>query len=221
MALLKKQDYVEIEYTGRTKDDNSVFDTTSEKVARENNLYDEHSKYRSLVICLGGSHLLKGLEEQIIGKETGKEYEFEIGHEQAFGRKDARLIRMVPIGKFKEHKIQPVPGLHLNIDGVFGIVKTASGGRCLVDFNHPLSGKDLRYSIKIGRIIEDDAEKIKSILSYHLGVEDAKLEIKDGKAEISLKNKLAGEMQHHLNHEITSTIKSIQEVVFTISEEIK
>ena len=71
MATVKKHDFVEIEYTGRIREDNTIFDTTEEKVAKENNAYDEHSEYGSVVICVGENHLPKALEEQLIGKETG------------------------------------------------------------------------------------------------------------------------------------------------------
>src|SRR3989338_8134574 len=99
MATVKKHDFVEIEYTGRLKQDSSVFDTTEEKVARENGVYDKDADYSPLVICIGENNILKGLEEQIIGKETGKEYKFEISHENAFGRKDAKFIQLVPTSR--------------------------------------------------------------------------------------------------------------------------
>ena len=34
MTLIKKHDFVEIEYTGRIKEDNAIFDTTEEKIAK-------------------------------------------------------------------------------------------------------------------------------------------------------------------------------------------
>ena len=56
-------------------------------------------------------------------------------------------------------KIQPIPGLQLNIDGSFGVVKPSAADACLVDFNHPLAGKDLVYDVKINKIGRDDKEK--------------------------------------------------------------
>ena len=143
MIVVKYHDFVEIEYTGRTKDDNSIFDTTEEKVAKENGVYDKHVSYSPVIVCIGQNNILKALDDQMIGKETGKEYVFEISSEEAFGKRDAKLIQLIPAKKFRQQKIQPFPGLQLNIDGIFGIVKTVSGGRILVDFNHPLAGKDI------------------------------------------------------------------------------
>jgi len=36
-----------------------------------------------------------------------------------------------------------------------------------VDFNHELAGKNLEYQVKVEEIIEDDAEKVKSMIELH------------------------------------------------------
>ena len=195
MAIVKKHDFAEIEYTGRIKEDNSVFDTTQENIAKEHGLQGKEHDYGPFVICVGENAMLKSLEEQMIGMETGKDYSFEVSAEQAFGRKDAKLLQLIPLSKFREQKIQPVPGLQLNIDGVFGVVKTVSGGRCYVDFNHPLAGKNLAYEVNLIRIVDDDAEKVSSLLNFQLGIKDAKIELKDGSAAISSKNEIPKEAQ--------------------------
>jgi len=218
VAIVKKHDFVEIEYTGSIKEGNAVFDTTDEKVARENDVYSKGAEYSPVVICVGENSILKGLEDQMIGKETEKEHTFEIGSENAFGRKDAKLIRMISMGKFRQQRIQPVPGLQLNIDGVFGIVKTVSGGRCLVDFNHPLSGKDLVYKVNINRIISDDREKLASLLKTHIGVKDAEIELKEGNAEIKLKYPIPKHAEEEFKKIAGRIIPGIKGVSFTIAE---
>ena len=63
---LKKTDFVEIEYTAST--DNQVFDTTDEKLAKENDL--EGSSYGPITICIGEGLVLPGLDKALEGKET-------------------------------------------------------------------------------------------------------------------------------------------------------
>lgn len=218
---LKKYDFVEIEYTSRVKEEGIVFDTTQEKVARENGLYDKNADYSPAVICIGENHILKGLEEQMIGKETGREYTFEISSENAFGKKDAKLIKLIPTNKFIQQNIQPVPGLQLNIDGVFCVIKTVSGGRCLVDFNHPLAGKDLIYNVKINKIIDDDKEKLNSLLKLHMHIKDAEIELKEDIANISLKQNITKEAQEEFKKIVERLIPAIKNVNFTIPEEKK
>src|SRR3989344_9280008 len=182
MTAVKEKDFIEIDYTARTREVNIIFDTTQEEVAKKEGVHGNHSHYHPAVICLGEGMMLKPVEDSLVGKETGKEYGIEIKSEDAFGRKNAKLIQMIPLNKFRQQKIQPVPGLQLNIDGMFGIVKTVSGGRCYVDFNHPLAGKDLIYSVKINRIVEDDKDKLKSLLDGHFHMHDAQIERQEAKA---------------------------------------
>ncbi|MBI2652209.1 peptidylprolyl isomerase [Candidatus Woesearchaeota archaeon] len=221
MATVKKRDFVEIEYTGRIKEDGTIFDTTEEKVAKENEIYDKNADYSPVVICVGENNTLKALEEEIIGKEIGKEYKFEISPENAFGRKDAKLIQLIPTSKFRQQNIQPIPGLQLNIDGVFGVVKTVSGGRCLVDFNHPLAGKDLTYNVKINKIIDDNKEKINSLLKMHLHIKDAEIEIKENAVNITSKHNVQNQTQEEFKKIVEKTIPAMKNVSFTIIEERK
>ena len=179
---LKKKDFIEIDYTGRLKENNSVFDTTSEQVAKDEKIHNPETKYSPQIICLGENQIVKGLEDNLVGKDLG-EYKFEIKPEDAFGKKEAKLIQLVPTKKFLDNKIQPVPGLVLNIDGMIGTVKTVSGGRTVVDFNHPLSSKDLVYVVKINKIVTDVNEKIKTILKW-IGLQESKFDLKENELTI-------------------------------------
>ena len=221
MAAIKKHDFVEMGYTARTKEDGAIFDTTEEKVAKESGLGEKGADYSPVIVCVGENSILKGLEDQIIGKETGKEYSIEIGAENAFGKRNAKLIQLIPTSKFRQQNIQPMPGLKLNIDGMFGIVKTVSGGRCMVDFNHPLAGKELVYNVSIKRIVEDDSEKLKSLLKMHLQLKDARVDVKEGAAAIQTKKSIPKEAQEEFKKIAGRTIPSIKSIVFTIPEEKK
>ena len=218
MEPIKKRDFVEIEYTGKLKEENIIFDTTDEKIAKENKLHNHD--YGPVTICVGEEQILKGLDKNIEGKEIGKEYSFEIKPEDAFGKKDAKLIQMIPISKFKQQKIQPMPGMQLNIDGVVGTVKIASGGRTLVDFNHPLAGKELSYKIKINKKITDDKEKLSSYLKLSIG-KDFEAELTNSNAKIILKNEIPKEIKERLSKKITELIPDIKKVEFTIGEDSK
>lgn len=200
MAIIKKRDFVEIGYTGTIKDNNSVFD-----------------KSEKLVICVGENSLPKGLEEQIIGKETGMEYHFEISPDNAFGQKDTKLIQMIPVSKFRQQGIQPVLGLQLNIDGIFGVVRTVSGGRCLVDFNHPLAGRDLVYDVNIKKLVEDDKEKLDSLINLHLNIKDAEIgESANTSVSIKTKQPVPKQAQEEFKKIVANLIPAIKEIEFGI-----
>ena len=213
---MKKGDFVELEYTGRIKDMDLVFDTTSEKEAKENKIHDAKASYGPIIICIGQGHVIKGLDEELEGKEPGKKYHIELSPEQGFGKKNAKLIQLVATSKFVKQKINPMPGLQVNIDGMMGMIRTVSGGRTLVDFNHPLAGKELVYDFKINRIIKDDEEKLKALLKLQLNLKDIKADIKEGNATVSLniKQELPKPIEEKLTKNIKELIPSIKKIKF-------
>ena len=214
METVNKKDFVEIEYTGKIKEDNTVFDTTDEKVAKENNLHGHD--FSPAIICIGEEQVLKGIDYNLEGKDIGKEYEFDIKPEDAFGKKNAKLIQLIPTNKFKQQGIQPMPGMQLNIDGMVGTVKTVSGGRTLVDFNHPLAGKELSYKVRINKKVTDGKEKLNGYVKLALGTKDFESAVENGNAKITLKNKVPEEIQEGLIEKITELMPEIKKVEFVV-----
>ncbi|MBR9692252.1 peptidylprolyl isomerase [Candidatus Woesearchaeota archaeon] len=218
MVKISKGDFIEVEYTGRTKEENFVFDTTDEAIAKEADIHSPDMNYGPVVICLGQKQLLPGLEKELEGKEfeEGKpgEYTIELQPEDGFGKKDAKLIKMIPFAAFKKQNIMPEPGMQVNIDGLMGIIKTAAGGRCLVDFNHPLSGREIVYTVKVNKIVTDDKEKIKSYVSLALNLKDIEVDIKEGKAEISAKKEIPGEIAENIKNKLKELVPSVKEISF-------
>lgn len=220
MPNIKKGDFIELEYTGIVKEGNIVFDTTDIEVAKANDLYSEKMEYGPVIICLGQGQLLQGLELELEGKELGKEHTIELPPEKAFGKKDAKLIRMIPYSTFKKQNIEPQPGMQVNVDGVLGIIKTASGGRCLVDFNHPLSGKDIIYKVKANRIVTDNAEKIKSYLRLNLNLKSDVI-IKENTAEIKTKKEIPAPIKENIEKTLKELIPSIKKLNFMVEKQEK
>jgi|TARA_Y100000031_G_C8203525_1_gene377458 FKBP-type peptidyl-prolyl cis-trans isomerase SlyD len=216
---ISKKDFIEIEYTGKVKEDGTIFDTTDEKIAKENNLHGHD--FSPVVVCVGEGHVLPGIDKDIEGKEVGKEYEIDIKPEDAFGNKDAKLIHLIPTNKFKQQNIQPMPGMQLNIDGMMGTIKTVSGGRTMVDFNHPLAGKELHYKVKINKKIDDDKEKLGSVINLTLGTKDFKVDLNEGNAKISLKTEIPKEIHETMENKVKELIPTIKKVEFLVEKEQK
>ncbi len=196
---IKPNDFVEIEYTGKIKDSGIIFDTTDEKVAKEHEL--PKAQYGPVVVIIGQGQLLKGLEEHIIGKEPGK-FVVELSPEKGFGKKEAKLIQMIPASKFVQQKIQPVPGLQLNIDGMICTVRQVTGGRVMVDFNHPLAGRDVVYDVKVNKVVTDKKEQLKALFAMLLNLHPEKLEVEGNKAKIELKQELPKEIIPELQKKV-------------------
>ena len=221
MTQIKKEDFIEIEYTGKTKEENMVFDTTDQKVAKENELPTENANFGPIIIRVGDNNVIQGLDLALEGKEIGKSYTVEIPPEKGFGKKDVKLIQLISTSKFLQQNIQPMPGLQVNMDGTLGVIKTVSGGRTLVDFNHPLASKELTYTVKINKLITDDKEKLTSFLKIQLNQKDIEADIKEGSANITLKQEMPKEITEVLNKKITEIIPSIKKLNFITKKEVK
>jgi len=181
--IVKVGDFVEIDYTGKVVDSGEVFDSTYEDEVKRIN---PEAKFGPIIIVLGKKHLIKGLDVELDGKEVGKSYSFSVSPELGFGKKDPKLITLVNTKKFHENKINPVVGLALNVDGVMGVVKSVTGSRTLIDFNHPLASKDLFYDVKILRKVTDDVEKVKTVCG-NIGF-DVECSFSEGVASVKFVN---------------------------------
>ncbi len=205
---IKKGDFIQVEYTGRVKDDGAIFDTTDEKLAKESDTFNPNAQYSAITICVGEHHILPGIDEFVEGKEPG-EYKLDLPAEKAFGKKKAELLQMIPMSMFVEQKIKPYPGLQLNIDNHMGVVKTVSGGRVIVDFNHPLASKEVSYDLKIIKIVTDKKEQVNALMRVFLGILNVEVEVKDKKASINIP-KLPPQILAELKKKIEELVKDIE-----------
>ncbi|MEW6063357.1 MAG: FKBP-type peptidyl-prolyl cis-trans isomerase [Nanoarchaeota archaeon] len=215
MEKVGKGDFIEIDFVGRIKN-GPIFDLTREDVAKENNLYREDISYKPLVICVGERNVIPGLDDELIGKEIGKEYTVEVNHERAFGKKDLRLMKLVNINLFRKNKIDPVQGLQVNIDNLIGVVRSVAGGRVIVDFNNPLAGRDLVYEVRVNKRIKDVVEKVKSCMQFILGLSDKLYTIKrdKNKIEITTKIEIPKDVEEKFIEHTKREIKDALEIIF-------
>ena len=161
MSTIKKNDFIEIEFTGKAN--NEVFDTTDREEAKKMGI---EADVKPLVVSVGNQMLLKAFDDYLEEKETGKKYSLKLSPEKAFGKRNAGLIKTMPIKVFHEKEINPYPGLTLQLDNYIAKILSVSGGRVIVDFNNPLAGKEVEYDFTIKRKIEDDSEKVNALSEF-------------------------------------------------------
>lgn len=164
LMTTKKNDFVEIEFTGTITDSGEIFDTTKQDDVKKANLQIKDVK--PFILSIGNKMLPTGFDKDLEGKEVGKDYTLNLKAKDAFGERQPKLIKMVPTKLFLQQKINPVRGMQLSLDGQMVRVVSSSGGRTLVDFNGPLAGKDITYSYKILREIKDDKEKVAGLQDF-------------------------------------------------------
>lgn len=210
---IKNYDFVEIEYNAYDEQ-NNLFDTTNEEVAKKNNSYSKNTKYGPVIICIGLRQVIKGLDQALVDKDAPSEFSITIPAENAFGKKSPQLLKLISKSIFTKHKINPVPNLQVNIDGAFGTIKTVSGGRIIVDFNHPMSGKAVKYEVKINKIIENTKQKIDGLLDLTLNTKSDSIDEDNEKITVKIKSNFNQEILNNIAKKLSEILsKSVSIVV--------
>ncbi|HNX09589.1 MAG TPA: peptidylprolyl isomerase [Methanothrix sp.] len=178
---VKNGDFIRIDYTETV--DGQVIAATDKDVATEKGIFSEDIQYGPHLVIIGAGQLVKGFEEDLIGKEIGYAGKIEIPPESAFGLRDPKKVEMFPANRFKDQK--PVPGMRVGVEGRSGTITRVIGRKVSVDFNHPLADKTVVYEYKITESIEDRQQKLSALIKAFSRV-DLESEIKDEIAVITV-----------------------------------
>ena len=99
----------------------------------------------------GLGNLVPGLEKALEGKDVGDTVDVKLAPADAYGERDEKEVRKIPLRKFKAPRIQV--GGRYQVQAEDGlrvvVVKSVSGDYALVDGNHPLAGKTLHFVVKV------------------------------------------------------------------------
>jgi FKBP-type peptidyl-prolyl cis-trans isomerase SlyD len=132
------------------------------KVAEANGKLIEESREPMVYLHGGYDNTLPKIEAALDGREAGYEMMLQLKPEDAFGTRDESLLRTIPKKEFP-------PGVKVGgqLEGrtdagephVFHVMKI-KGDTVHLDGNHPLAGKELRFSIKVMGVRAATAEEI-------------------------------------------------------------
>ena len=115
---------------------------------------DSNFEGNPATFSVGDGNLLPGFESSLLGLEVGDEREFIISPENAFGQHNAQNVQAVDRGNFDESELEIGSILSFqNGDGELpGVIIALEENQMMVDFNHPLSGKNIVFTVKIVEI---------------------------------------------------------------------
>jgi len=137
-------DTIKIEYVGKL-DDGTIFDASEQNG-------------EPLTFTVGSGQVIKGFDEGVKGMEIGEERELTIEPENAYGQYNPNLVQTVQKEMFPqdaeiEEGMMFLCGLN---DGrqVPARIATIKEKEVTIDFNPPLAGKTLYFSIKLLEIVE-------------------------------------------------------------------
>ena len=189
---MEKGDIIKLQFDTYT-DDGKLVETTDEKKAKDNGIYDEHSSYKPIVTILGSGRLLKDLEDDIEKANVGEEKEISLPPEKAFGVRDTNNVRVSSYREVERSLIEEEkragrsgkdafaePGKMVRIGDKYGKILTVTAGRVVVDFNHPLAGKTIKYSYKVLEKIDGEEKKVAAIIEINFTKDNDKFKIETG-----------------------------------------
>lgn len=114
---------------------------------------------KPIAVKIGSGRILKAVEASMLGMEQGDVKTVRILPEDAYGPFHKGLVHEIPRQNFS-NKIDPKPGMILSLavekDGetqqVPATVMAVSNQNITVDYNHPLAGKAITYTVKLHSI---------------------------------------------------------------------
>ncbi|HJJ48489.1 MAG TPA: FKBP-type peptidyl-prolyl cis-trans isomerase [Methanocorpusculum sp.] len=163
---IEKGTYIKLNYTGAVN--GVAFDTTDAETAKKANIFREQTVYGPAIVKVGAGHVLPGVDDELAGKEIGKEYKITLPAEKAFGPHKKEEVKAIDKKAF-QHK--PELFEEVTIEGRKGLVANKIGNRYIVDFNHPLAGQTVEYTFTIEGVVEDGCEKLAGTIKLFTGRE--------------------------------------------------
>lgn len=121
-----------------------------------------------MIYLHGHAQIVPGLESALEGLETGASKQVVVAPAEGYGELNLEAVQRVPIKAFPEG-FKPEIGMELVAEGpdgdplpfvVKGVERSLEGEIVVVDFNHPLAGKTLHFSVTVGEIREASAEEL-------------------------------------------------------------
>ena len=165
MGIVKKKDFIEINYSGYANGD--LFDSNVEEDVKK---LHKDAKAEKTIIIVGEGMIVPGLDKHLEGKDIGKDYEINVPYMEGFGERRKELIKTIPMSAFKGKEVMPRVGMVLALDQYIAKIIAVSGARVIADLNNPLAGKDLKYKIKIVRKVYDDKERTEAYFKFFVGI---------------------------------------------------
>jgi len=215
---MKEGDFVRIDYIGKIKESGLIFDLTNEEIAKKENVYNPQVKYNPLPVIIGSKFMIKGLEDALKDMKVGEKKHLIIKPDEAFGQRSEKLIKIIPESEFTKQNMVPYQGMPVNIKNLQGRVLSVSGGRVKVDFNHPLSGKDLEYDLEMKEQITKKEDQVKSVLeifSRTTGKEEVRIEKEVVELTVDPVSDLPKKAKEEIAKIIVKWIPGLKNVKFT------
>lgn len=146
-----------------------IRDLTLDKVI-ETNLKKYKTESYAVVFYNGLKPILAGVksifpkvESELNAMKINDEKTIRLNVDDAYGKRNKDMLRVVPIKAFHDNKLRPIVGLTIDVGGAYGTIRSVSGGRVMIDFNSPYADHEIEVYVKLASKPQSK-EKIDSAL---------------------------------------------------------
>ena len=136
MEKIQNGQYAQVHYTGKLSD-GTIFDSSDGR--------------QPLEFKVGSGQVIPGFDQAIAGMEVNEEKKFLLKSEEAYGPVRDDLKKDFPRDMLGEKEVNVGEELWFKTPQgpVPGKILTLETDSFTVDFNHPLAGRDLEFSVKL------------------------------------------------------------------------
>ena len=146
--------------------ENKVVSIFYELTDADGNILDSNIEQKKpLSFIVGKNQIIPGLENEIMNLNQGDKANVSIKAEDAYGKYDENARQTLPAEQFAGLELQK--GMTLYGQGEDGntvqvIVESFNDKNVVIDFNHPLAGKDLNFNIEISEVRDATEDELTS-----------------------------------------------------------
>jgi len=135
------------------------------KEAGTTDVVDSNKGGKALEFIMGKGQIIPGLEKALLGMEEGESGDIHVKAEDAYGERKDEAMQTLPKEQFEG--VDLVEGMTLygqddNGQSTQVIVKSFDDKEVKIDFNHPLAGKDLMFSVKVLTVRQTTMDELTS-----------------------------------------------------------
>ena len=133
--------------------------------AGKSEILDSNKGGMPLEFITGKGHIIPGLEKALVGMKEGESADILVKAQDAYGLRDENAIQTLPREQFEGIELEKGMSLYGQDEqgGTVEVrVKDFDDKTVTVDFNHPLAGKDLMFSVHVTMVRNPTSEEITS-----------------------------------------------------------
>lgn len=126
-------------------------------------IIDSNKGQAPLDFITGKGHIIPGLEKELVNLEKGESADIKVDASEAYGEMNPEAVETLPREQFAGLELEK--GMQLYGQGENGetvtvTVKDFDDNNVTIDYNHPLAGKNLMFSVTVVAVRDATEEEM-------------------------------------------------------------